>query len=233
MRVCAFAVAIVLCAASSAQAAGWKRVTTPDGSSIDQVGLVRTGDGVLHVAWHHPTGPNTADLLHTVIARTGRIGATNPIQTGWTGFQNAALVVDPAGLRAFVGAIRSTDSQDPQDELNTMLSSDGGATWQLQPGNVVPDGGQAYGSPVAATTLSNGTTLQAWAGTLGTWVHAGLSPATPNYDFQAPLGTYGYDTNLATDASGRTVLAWYSNAAGHLGVQAQDVRRTARRSGPP
>ena len=123
----------------------------------------------------------------------------------------------------FVGAIRSTDSNDPQDELNTMLSRDGGATWELQPGNVVPDGGQAYGSPVAATTVPGGGTLQAWAGTLGTWVHAGLSPATPNHDFQAPLGNYGYDPNLATDASGRTVLAWYSSATGHLGVLAQDV----------
>ena len=70
---------------------------------------------------------------------------------------------------------------------------------------------------------ADGSTLQSFAGTLGTWVHAGLSPATANHDYQAPLGPYGYDPRLATDASSRTVLAWYSNAAGHLGVQAQDV----------
>ena len=92
LKVCAFAVAIALCAASSAQAAVWNRVTTADLASTNQVGLVRTADGVLHVAWHHPTGPNTEDLLHTVIARNGRIGATAPIQSGWTGFQNTALV---------------------------------------------------------------------------------------------------------------------------------------------
>src|SRR5829696_1546910 len=74
--------------AAPAGAAPWQRVTTTDGSSIDQVGLARTGDGVLHLAWHHPTGPNTEDLLHTVIARDGTLGATNPIQTGWTGFSN-------------------------------------------------------------------------------------------------------------------------------------------------
>ena len=226
MKVCALAVAIVLCSASSAQAAPWKRVTTPDQAAIYQVGLVRTADGVLHAVWHHPTGPNTEDLLHTAISPSGRIGATTPIQSGWTGFQNAALVVDPGGIRVFFGAIRSTDSNDPQDELNTALSTDGGTSWALQPGNVVPDGGQAYGSPVAATTLPDGTTLQAWAGTLGTWVHAGLSPATPNYDFQAPVGTYGYDPSLATDASGRTVMGWYSNASGHLGILAQDVAGT-------
>src|SRR5687767_10413668 len=81
-----------------AHAAPWKRVTTPDGSSIDQVALARTGDGTLHLAWHRRTGPNTEDLLHTVIARSGRIGATHPIQSGWTGFTNPALVIDPGGL---------------------------------------------------------------------------------------------------------------------------------------
>ncbi len=93
----------------------------------------------------------------------------------------------------------------------------------LQPGSVVPAGAQSYGSNLAATVRPDGTTLQAFAGTLGTWVHSGLSPATPNHDYQGPIGQYGYDPNLATDASGRTVMAWYSNASGHLGVLAQDV----------
>jgi hypothetical protein len=215
--------AALMALAPLAAAATWKAVTTPDQSSVNQVGLLRTPDGVLHVVWDRPTGPNTEDLLHTSIARSGRLGSTNPIQTGWTGFQNAALVLDPLGMRVFFGAIRTTDSSDPQDELNTLVSSDGGAGWALQPGNVVPDGGQAYGSSVAATTLPNGGTLQAWAGTLGTWVHSGLSPTTPNHNFQAPIGNYGYDPNLATDASARSVMAWYSSASGRLGVLAQDV----------
>ena len=57
------AVLLAGCGAAPAGAAPWKRVTTPDGSSTDQVGLARTADGVLHVAWHHPTGPNTEDLV--------------------------------------------------------------------------------------------------------------------------------------------------------------------------
>jgi hypothetical protein len=64
--------------------------------------------------------------------------------------------------------------------------------------------------------------MQAFAGTLGTWVHAGLSPATPNHNFMAGH-QYGNDPNLATDATNRTVMAWYSNATGRLGVLAQDV----------
>jgi hypothetical protein len=222
-RVVAALVIIAAAGAPTAQAAPWKRVTTPDGSSTDQVGLARTADGVLHVAWHHPTGPNTADLLHTAISPAGKVGATTPVQSGWTGFTNPALVVEPGGLRAFWGGFRTTDTNDPQNETNTALSSDGGASWTLQLGSVVPLGAQSYASNTAATVRPDGSTMQSFAGTLGTWVHAGLSPATPNHDFQAPLGPYGYDPNLATDATGRTILAWYSNAAGRLGVQVQDV----------
>ena len=222
-RVVAVAVIVAASVAPAAHAAPWKRVTTPDGASSDQVGLARSADGVLHVAWHHPTGPNTEDLLHTAISAAGEVGATSPVQSGWTGFTNPALVVDPGGLRAFWGGFRSTDSSDPQNETNTALSPDGGTTWALQPGSVVPGGAQSYASSTAATVRGDGSTLQAFAGTLGTWVHAGLSPATPNHDYQAPLGPYGYDPSLATDANGRTVLAWYSNASGRLGVQVQDV----------
>jgi hypothetical protein len=216
------AVLIAGCGAAPAGAAPWKRVATPDGSSTDQVGLARTADGVLHVAWHHPTGPNTEDLNHTVITPAGRVGATSPIQSGWTGFTNAALVNEPGGLRAFWGGFRTTDTSDPQRETNTALSSDGGASWALQPGQVNPSGAQSYGSSHAATVRRDGSTMQAFAGTLGTWVHVGLTPATPNHNYMEGL-QYGNDPSLATDATNRTVMAWYSNAADRLGVLAQDV----------
>jgi len=207
-------------------------VTTTDGSSIDQVGLARTGDGVLHLAWHHPTGPNTEDLLHTVIARDGKVGATNPIQTGWTGFSNPALVVDPGGLRVFWGGFRSTDSNDPQREINTARSPDVGGSWALQPGSVNPGGGQSYASPISATVRPDGTTMQAWSGTLGTWVHAGLSPATANHDYMEGL-QYGNDPNLVTDVTGRTWMAWYSSAESRLGVLAQEVAASGAPAGSP
>jgi hypothetical protein len=229
------AVAVLLaavCAAPSAQAAPWKRVTTPDGGSTDQVALARTGDGVLHVVWSHPTGPNTEDLNHTAISPAGRIGATNPMQSGWTGFTPAALVVDPGGLRAFWGGFRTTDTSDPQRETNTALSTDGGASWALQPGQVNPSGAQSYASPHAATVRGDGSTMQAFAGTLGTWVHAGLSPATPNFNYMQNQ-QYGNDPNLATDATNRTVMAWYSNQTGHLGVLAQDVNADGSPVGGP
>jgi hypothetical protein len=221
-----------LAVAPTASAAPWKRVTTEDGSGIDQVGLARTGDGVLHLVWHHPTGPNTDDLLHTAISRSGQIGATTPVQSGWTGFTNPALVVEAGGLRAFWGGFRTTDSNDPQREISTALSPDGGASWALQTGQVNPDGGQAYGSSIVATVRRDGSTLQGWAGTLGTWVHAGLTPDSPNWNYMEGL-QYGNDPNLVTDATGRSWLAWYSSASSLLGVQAQEVGALGAPSGVP
>ena len=227
LRAAVLTAVIAAGAAAPAAAAPWKRVTTPDGSSIDQVGLARTADGALHLAWSHPTGPNTEDLLHTVISPGGTIGAGTPIQSGWTGFTNTALVAEPGGLRAFWGGFRTTDSSDPQQEISTALSSDAGASWALMPGPVNPGGGQSYASPIVATVRPGGGTLQAWSGTLGTWVHAGLSPGSPNFNYMEGL-QYGNDPNLVTDGSGRSWMAWYSSAASRLGVLAQQVAASGR-----
>ena len=175
-------------------------------------------------------GTRARDLFHTAIARDGRLGATSPIQTGWTGHQDAALTVVPGGMRAFWGGIRTTDSTDPNRELNSALSTDGGASWQLRPGSVVPVGAQAYGSDASATTLPNGTTLQAFAGTLGTWVHCGARSGDPEYNFR-PLGNYGNYPGIASDAGGRAMLAWFSSAEARRGVLAQGVDADGTPSG--
>ena len=49
-RVVAVAVVTAAAAAPAAQAAGWTRVTKPDGSSAEPVELARSADGGLHVA---------------------------------------------------------------------------------------------------------------------------------------------------------------------------------------
>jgi hypothetical protein len=228
VRIALLAAALTLAAAPAAGAADWTRVTAEGGDSIDQVGLLRTSDGVLHVAWHK--GP---DLFHTAIELNGTIGSTTPIATGWTGHRDAALTAVPGGIRVFWGAIKTTDSAEPNRELNTALSTDGGVTWQLQIGSAVPPGGQAYGSDVSAAALPNGATLQTWAGTLGTWVHSGLDPATPNHDFMAPIGSYGNQPGIAADSNGSAMLAWFSSAAARRGVLAQGVNADGSPAGAP
>ena len=164
----ALAAALASSAAPAAQAAGWKHRHRPQRREHRPGRAVRTADGVLHVAWH-----KDGDLFHTRSRPDGKVGATTPIQSGWASMSDPALTAVPGGLRAFWGGIRTTDPTETNQDLNTAFSTDGGATWALQTGSVVPLGAQAYGSDTSATTLPNGTTLQSWSGTLGTWVHAG------------------------------------------------------------
>lgn len=219
------AAALMLCA-SAAEAAPWKRVTTSDGSNSDQVGLARTPNGALQVVWHHRTGPSSEDLLRTQITAAGVVGATTRVLTGWVGVQNAAVVVGSEshygpGLWVFFGGQRSTDTSDPFIGLNTAFLWAQGGGYTLALLGKIASGGQPYGSPVAATVLVDGTLLQAWAGTLGTWVHSGLNAATQLFNYQTPLGNYGYDVGMVGGSKG--TMAWYSNATGHLGVYAQSV----------
>ena len=225
------AAALTLALAPAAHAAGWKQVTASDGANTDQVSLLRTTDGTLHVAWRHGA-PNADSLMHTTIGADGKIGATSTVVSGWADVQNPAIVNAPGGIRMFWGSIRSTEPTETNDAMSTALSPDGGATWVLQEGNVVQDNAQAYASPTTAATLPDGTPLQTWYGTLGVWVHSGLTPVTQNFNLQTPLGSYGYLPGIAVDA-GRPVVAWYSNANGHLGVYAQDVASDGSPIGGP
>jgi hypothetical protein len=232
LRIVVATAALALIAAPTAEAASWKRVTAAGGTAIDQVSALRTADGALHVAWHTRSGPNTEDLFHTRIAADGTVGATTPIAIGWAGILDAALAPVPGGIRAFWGGIRTTESLEANRELNSALSTDGGATWALTIGTVAPAGAQVYASDVSAATLSDGTPLQAWSGTLGTWLHAGIDPAAPNVDYQAALGSYGNFPGLAADAGGRAMMAWFSSASGHVGVLAQAVGAGGAPAGP-
>jgi hypothetical protein len=206
------AAALLLAAAPGAQAAGWKQVTAPGGANIDQISPVRTADGVLHVAWK-----KDGDLFHTAIGPDGKLRATSSIVTGWASTSDPALTAVPGGLRAIWGGIRSTEATETNQDQNTAFSSDGGATWALQVGSTVPIGAQAYASDTAASTAPDGTTYTTWFGTAGTWVHAGLDPALPNFNYQA--AGYGNDSNLASDASGTTMLAWFSDNPPGIFVQ--------------
>src|SRR5947209_14066721 len=159
MKLAAAAAAIVLAMlpAAANAASPWHQVTASNGGNIDQVGLLRTADGTLHVAWQIRTGGNTYDLRHTSISPSGAVQATTSIVTGWAGLNNPALVTAPGGtLRVFFGGIHTTAFDDPNQDLNTATSGDGGATWTVQPGDVAAPGDQAYGSPVAATAVGGG-----------------------------------------------------------------------------
>lgn len=211
----------------------WHLITASNGINTDEAALVRTADGSLHVAWHFQSG-TIENLYETPISAAGRVEPGTAITAGWASMENPAIVAGPGGsLRVLFGGIRTTDPNETNDDLNLASSSDGGSTWTLQPGDVAAPGASAYASPIAATAVGSALTpYETWYGTSGVYVHAGLSSSTPNSQFQT-FGCCGYYSNLAGDAAGNIMLAWYSNSTGHLGVYAQPVAADGSPAGSP
>ncbi len=221
----ALAAAAIGAATGSAQAAGWSPVTGAT-TVNEQVAAVRDGQGVLHVVWARLTpgsGGESSDVVADTVSPTGAIGAPVVVASGYPSVNAPAIVRLPGGqLEIVFGGIACL-----QDNCGTGLfastSADGGATWTAP--TTTFDEDQVYGSDLNAVSLPGGSVLETWSHTEGVTVHAGLTSATPDYDFQNALGAgcCGYVSNLATDAAGDVRIAWFSNAAGHAGIFSQAV----------
>ena len=129
---CLLTAAALLVAAPAAQGGTpgrWTRVTSgPKGSLLDSVGLARTRDGVLHVAWVRADSPSQDTLLHTAITAGGSVRPASTIFT-WPSISQPALVAPGGtGLRVLWGAIGRTPG-DPVNDLVTDTSDASGATW--------------------------------------------------------------------------------------------------------
>lgn len=231
-RIAALATALAaLAAAPTTAVAGrpgvWTAMTAADGANTDQIGLVRDADGRLHVVWTRGTPEHAfnRDLMQTVVATDGSAGAAQTIASDWIGIGNPAIARDrDGGLLVVAGATQSLEPGAIQ-EFAAWRSSDGGATWQVQPGEAASGGGFSD-DPGLAFGADGVTPFLAWGTTSGLFVHRGTDAATPSANLQqaAGFGCCGYDPSLARDGVGRQlVAAWYSNAAAHEGVFAQQI----------
>jgi hypothetical protein len=226
-RIALAATTLIALAAPSTALAGspghWTRVTQALGQNIDQVDLVRTGDGVLHAVWRvkNAADQTKQDVFSVAIQTNGTVEAPVAIQQGWAQIGNPAIVLDPGGLRAFWGGIRSIDPDETQNEMQTATAPASGASWALAPGNVVKDDASYSGDTSA--TVAGGTFWQTWATSGGLWVHRGLDPNTPDANLQPQVGNCcGYYPGMVTEpVSGTPFVAWASNATGRNGVWAQ------------
>src|SRR5215212_3189258 len=102
-KVAASLAAFTLVAAvpTASAATKWSPVTSGKQSNSAVLGLARTADGVLHVAWD-VDDPTTESINVTSISPAGKIGATASVVSGWAGTGSPALVTTPTGdLRIF------------------------------------------------------------------------------------------------------------------------------------
>lgn len=230
---------LALPAVAGARTAGrWAQVSPSAGQhGVTQPWLLRVAGGTLLVAYDDPTGAGS--ILTSTISPAGDIGQGPKIADGYASVSDPAVIAGASGLTAFFGGIHTTDTTDPNQNLNYGTAPSAAGPWTVPPGSVASANSaddNAYGSPVSAAALADGTPLQAWASTLGLFVHRGFDQTVPEQNFQGQLGACcAYDAQLALDGStGAPAVAWYSNAPGKHGVwyQAFDPATTAATGTP-
>jgi hypothetical protein len=209
----------------------WQRITSAKSNTqTGEVSLLRTADGVLHVAWRSTTASYRHRVDHRAIAADGTVAATNLVSRDWLEMSDPGLALGTDGLRVFFGGLHTAHPDEINTELNTAVSVDGGATWGLQEGSIVGPGTAATDTPVSAATQGDGVALATWANATGTWIHRGLDPSVAPVNLQPPLGPFGTRPGVATIGT-RTVVGWFSYSGSAHGVYVQEVAPDGTPSG--
>jgi hypothetical protein len=191
----------------------WSRISGPGSSGI-QLGLARTGDGMLHVVWNRGNPPPTS-IFDTRISPAGKRLGTTTVATNWGGAEGLALLVMPDGsLRLF--ATGNPVNGSPIGGVNTLTAAASGASWSVQQGAVWGGPVAEASSIVGATLTKDGQAVTAWRGSAAEGIPPSSIPQDPYVAFQT-------GSHLATDAaSGAVVLAGVT-IAGKGGVFVQQI----------
>jgi hypothetical protein len=191
-------------------ATSWSRVTDTGARNIDQVGLARTNDGVLHVVWSRRVGSDES-LRHAAVAKNGNVGAPTTAVGAVRGLSDPDIVTMPDGsLRLFYGVII------PSPGGIRMSSAGVSGTGWTGGGKVSNDN---TGGDPGATSDKTGTPIFAWSSGINSYykigtnpdVHLGPSPSCCFYDMETAVD----------DANGQVFVAYHSNVtdAGGLFVR--------------
>lgn len=243
------ATTVVLVAASSALAGPpgkWSPVTGIEGVeaiNTDEIGLERTADGVLHVAWTREADVLSGTLLHSAIAANGNsvTGPDTIFYASNTGMNNSVdLVSGPeGGLRVLFAGLFPMTAID--EVLSTATAPETGTTWSppAPVSNTAMPSAVYVAAGIGASVAPTGTVVSAWgdSGPGESGYHVGLSPLDP--DVQLSPAADEVDPNVAFDlASGSGFVAWNDlPEAGSGSVKAMPLAggtaMTAPKSGAP
>ncbi len=227
--------------APSAGAAPWTQVTTPSPTNLDQVGVVRTPDGIAHLLWlDQPSTSAPETLMHSAFDQAGNPipGATVPVVSNWNGINESVEVVYvPAGAGSLVAIWSGFRTLDPGEEFNGELI-----------GSVGTVDGKTWGPPlalseseVAYVASGIGADADPRAGqsvVAGAWGDS--APGNNGYSFGAAFPNPNLspvsilvNPEVAIDAaSGTAVGAWQSLAAGNQGIFASPLGPSAPLAAP-
>ena len=212
--------AVAALAAQAGPPGKWTRVTDPNGRNIDQVGLARTGNGVLHVFWKRRVGPTTDALRHTPITPAGKVGGSSQVLSPLRAISGPDAVVLPDGrLRVFFAGLGDTP-----EAAGAMAATGTAAGTGWQPEGVRVSSGTTSLDSVGAALTASGESVFGFTHSFVAAFHVGVSAGDQDVEVQVNNQCCDYMADLATDAkSGQTWLAYFSNAKGRTGTWVQQV----------
>jgi hypothetical protein len=208
----AAAILLAVPATAAAGPARWTKLTGLDytADTTDEVGLARTPDGVLHVAYHEPP----ASIKHLAILPDGtRLPGATTIAAFTLGAHNRpALTAAPNGIQAFFAGLHAGGERP---RMSSASSADGFG-WQLEPvvSNAdITNPHKPYDASGIGAASAAGVPVFAWGdsdpGAGG--IHEGVDPTTPDREFPETARCCEVDPNVAVDAAGgQVVVAWNS-----------------------
>ena len=156
----------------------WIKISSDAGFGGAAAGLLRTGDGRLHVVW--PADNNGDHSLHySTVSPTGHLLASGVILSQWNAIdQYPSLVPDGSGMRAiFNGANGVSGSPYNIGSFYSATAGASGTTWALAPGSLSRDNPPLTDNTAATTPA--GTPVTAWSEVSAVAYHVGIDPHVP------------------------------------------------------
>ncbi|MBC7461582.1 MAG: hypothetical protein H7287_09505, partial [Thermoleophilia bacterium] len=208
-----FAVAAAI-AAPASNAAAWRTYTEHPGSNNDNPSLVRTPDGVLHIAYVDHLASLDNNFRYRTLAPNGvTFSAPNSIVEHWVSLAEGALVTVGGTPTVIWGGQRTSDVADPAASGQAWAASLTGGAWTLSATPVSTSNTPYASSQVSAAVDNTGVPWFSWSTTFGVGIHQSLSPLGFEDTNAGPATCCGYGSNLAKDAvTGDTYLVYQSNA---------------------
>jgi len=225
-------VALVCAGAASAGPPGdWDVVVqgaNVPGGMASELGLARTPDGRLHVAWKEQaptrsTGPQLVHIAHAWVSAAGRLSGNRRFIGDWVGMGDPELVVESGGgLRVYFSGRRTTQSGEPLAGLLTATAPASNVfSWSAP--EVIHNRNGAGVRVHSATVGRDGTHYQAWYGSGGILLHRGLDASLGDNLFTAGPTVNQAGPTVVDDAAGRIWVGWCGGgSAGGLFVQRAD-----------
>jgi hypothetical protein len=184
-------------------------VEGPKAPSVSQeLGVARTSDGVLNVAWSE----DLADVRVRPITPAGQAGATTTIVSGWSLGADPTLIAGTSGLRVFFAGVI------PIEGLVTATAPGAGGPWTTP--TLVENAEFARGRTAGVATGPDGTPIQTWYSVGDIVVHRGLSPGGV---VALSSGGTNVRPDIVTEASGSVFVAWCNFGPAGQGVLVRRV----------